>query len=194
MATSEEYKGQIQKLLPTGLAWTFENDHNVPKLLHAWADEFEIFDGSVQAFLESFFPDTTTQFLSDWERVAGLPDPCSGLAASVGLRRKDLIARLTAVGGQKPQYFIDLAADAGYSITITEFNPFLADWSCAEDPVYGDDWQHAWQVNAPLDTIEEFRADENSAEDPLAVWGNERLECLLNRHKPAHTILIFSYT
>lgn len=191
---SEDYKRQLVKLLPRGLAWYFEDENNVPKMLHAWADEFEVLDGAAESFLEEFYPDTTTQFLPDWERVSGLPDECSGLAATIALRRKDLISRLTSVGGQTPQYFIDLAAELGYTITITEFNPFRASISAAGDACYSEEWQNVWQVNAALDTIEYFRAGVNAAGDPLATWGNERLECLINKLKPAHTHVIFSYS
>lgn len=194
MSDSEEYKRQLLKLLPQGIAWYFEDENNVPKILHAWADECEIIDGAVQAFLEDFFPDTTSAFLADWERVAGLPDPCSGLAASVALRRKELITKLTSVGGQTPQYFIDLAASLGYTITITEFNPFRVGISAAGDALYGEDWQHAWQINGVENEVEYFRTGQNAVGDPLANWGEGKLECLINRLKPAHTIPIFNYS
>lgn len=193
MATSEEYKRQGLKLLPQGIAWYFESDRNVPKLINAFADEMEIVDGAAESFLHEFFPDTTTQFLPDWERVAGLPDPCSGLAATIGLRRQDLIARLTAVGGQSRQYFIDLAASLGYTITITEFNPFRTGISRTGDPLYDEEWQHAWQVNGIENEIQYFRVGVSAAGDALRSWGQTRLECLLNRLKPANTILLFDY-
>jgi len=191
---SEEYKRALLKLFPNGIAWQFEDNRNVPKLIGAWADEFEIVDGSVQSFLNEFFPDTTTAFLPDWERVAGLPDPCSGLASTIALRRKDLIARITAVGGQSRQYFIDLAAAAGYTITITEFFPFRVNINAVGDPLTGENWRFAWQVNGVDNEVDYFQVGENAVGDPLATWGEGRLECLMRRLKPAHTIVIFNYS
>ena len=193
MATSEEYKRQALKLLPQGLIWFFDDDKNVAKLINALADEMEVVDGAAEAFLNDFFPDTTSQFLPDWERVAGLPDPCSGLAATIGLRRQDLLTKLTSIGGQNRQYFIDLAASLGYTITITEFNPFRTGISRTGDALNGVDWQHAWQVNGVENEIQYFRVGVSATGDALRSWGQTRLECLLNRLKPAHTILLFEY-
>lgn len=50
-----------------------------------------------------------------------------------------------------------------------------------------------WRVNAPITTITEFTCL-SPCTDPLRTWGNERLECVITRHKPAHTTLVFFYT
>jgi uncharacterized protein YmfQ (DUF2313 family) len=193
MADSDQYTQALLKLCPTGKAWPTESESNWYKLLEALAQELMRIDTTATDLLNEIFPDTTTQLLPDWERVAGLPDPCSGLGATIAIRRKDLLAKITARGGQSPQYFIDVAAQLGYEISITEFDPFQVDISSVDDGLYSEEWQLAWQVNSALNTIIPFVAGGNSAGDALRTWGNERLECIITARKPAHTILLFAY-
>ena len=136
---------------------------------------------------------TTNQLLPNWERVLGLPDDCSELGESTTIRRLNVLAKLATRGGQSPQYFIDVAAALGYTIAITEFDVFRAGVSSAGDPVYSEEWEYAWQVNAPETTVVYFAASTSVAGDPLADWGNDRLECVITNLKPAHTHVLFAY-
>jgi uncharacterized protein YmfQ (DUF2313 family) len=46
---------------------------------------------------------------------------------------------MTVLGGQSRQWFIDAAAQLGYSITITEYRPFMVGIDrCGDNRVYGD--------------------------------------------------------
>lgn len=194
MAVGKGYSSQIAKLFPRGLAWFFDNGKTNKKLVDVLATEASIVDAAACSFIDEFFPDTTSAFLSDWERVAGLPGECDELAETVSLRRKDLKQKLTSRGGQSPQYFIDLAAALGFTITITEFKPFMVSKNAVGDALWNEDWWFAWQVNAPLNTVDYFSVGQNAVGDPLASWGNERLECVLEHEKPGQTELIFAYS
>ena len=194
MVNEDDYKEQLKKLSPTGKAWTTENDSLWVKLLSAIAREFARIDARANQLIDETLPSTTIELLSDWERIAGLPDPCSGIGASIPIRRKDLLTKITARGGQTSRYFIDVASQLGYSITITEFKPFCAGSSRAGDPCQEEDWRFVWRINAPTTTITPFLAGQNSAGDALRVWGNERLECVIKKRKPAHTALLFGYS
>ena len=131
--------------------------------------------------------------LYDWERVAGLPSACmAGVAQTTAERRAALHAKLTRLGGQSRQFFIDLAAALGYSVTISEFRPYTVS-SAVNMPLNSELWRFVWQVNAPLNTIRSF--DMSSAvNDPLRSWGNQLLECGISQLKPAHTKVLFAYT
>lgn len=187
------YLAQIKALLPPGRAWPRDPDSVLSKLLHALAGVFARTHRRALDLIEEADPRTTNELLTDWERVAGLPDKCAPAGATTQERRDALVARLTARGGQSRQFFIDLAAQLGYVITITEFTPFRAGQSSASDSLTNGYWPYAWQVNAPETTIREFRAGQAAAGEPLRRWGNELLECVIGRAKPAHTILIFAY-
>lgn len=188
----EKYTAMLQNLLPLGLAWPRQPGTNMENFLSALAVELNRVDIRVDDMLREAYPLTTSELLTDWERVTGLPEECEGLADSTQRRREAVNQKLSSIGGQSPAYYIDVAQRLGFEITITEFRPFVAG-DDAGDPVYGDDWAYAWQVNAPEESVTYFEAGNGSAGDPLASWGNELLECVINRLKPAHTIVIFAY-
>lgn len=193
--TSSDYLVQLQALLPQGPAWPREVDAALTQLLAAWAEELARVDGRAADLVEEADPRTTAELLADWERVAGLPDPCVAALAgtqTTAQRRAALVAKLTTIGGQCAAYYIALAASLGYTISVTEFDLHDVEDN-VEYPLTGTPWQFAWQVNAAEDTIGVL-AVTDTVEDPLAWWGNELLECVISRLKPAHTHVLFAYT
>ena len=192
--SADDYLSQLQALLPSGAAWTREADAVLTQLLHAQAEELARVDGRAEDLLRESDPRTTSELLPDWERVAGLPDTCVPAAQTLQERRDALVTKLTNPGGQSHAFFIALAARLGYTVTITEFPPFEVGLSGAGDEVGSDDqWRFVWRVNGPETTVRVFRAGSGRAGEPLRKWGNELLECVLNRYKPAHTNLLFGY-
>lgn len=191
---ADEYTQQLINLSPTGLAWSEDPESTWVSFLGAIAQEFARVDSLSVTLLNEAFPDTTTILLPNWERVAGLPDECSQLGDTYAIRRLNLLQKISSRGGQSIAYFISVGAQLGYPITITEFRPFIVGMSEVGDPVLEDPlWWFTWRINAPEETIIWFRASVSAAQEPLASWGNERLECIMNKLKPAHTNLLFAY-
>ena len=190
--TTDHYLQQLQALLPQGPAWSREADAVLTKLLTAFAEEFARVDTRIDALLDEADPRTTNELLADLERVAGLPDLCTGIPETIALRRELLVAKLTNVGGQSKAFYIALAAKLGYAITITEFKRFRVT-SRVNDPLNDADWAYAWRVNSAQDTVRKFTVA-GRVNEPLATWGNTALECVITRLKPAHTIVQFAYT
>jgi uncharacterized protein YmfQ (DUF2313 family) len=191
--TREQFREQILKLIPRGMAWPREKF----TLIYAWAygiaNEFFRVDGRAKDLLEEGDPRTTTELLEEWEAVVGIPDECQPVALTLERRRGDVLARLTARGGIDKQFYIDYAASLGFDITIYEYRPFRAGISRAGDPVNDMTWNHAFRVNAPIETIKYFSAGISQAGDPLASWGNAFLECSLNKRKPLGKFAIYAY-
>lgn len=190
--TADEYLHQLQALLPNGPAWPRDLDTELARLLAAFAEEFSRIDAQVEKLTIEADPRATSDMLPDWERVAGLPDACVGEPASISERRALLVSKLSNVGGQSRQFFIDVAAQLGYEVTITEFRPYRVN-SHVNDAVIGEAWLFVWQVNAAQNMVRRF-AVTSQVSDPLAGWGNEILECAISRLKPAHTHVKFAYT
>lgn len=192
--TAAEYREQLKALLPPGQAFPREPGTTMQELLDGMAEELARVDVRGEELTVEANPLTTSELLSDWERVAGLPDKCSGaLEETAQGRRNALVAKLASTGGQSAAYFIEVAAALGYTVTITEFRPFRAGFSHAGDALTNGDWAFTWQVNAPGVTTISFRAGQSSAGEPLRAWGNDTLECKINQLKPAHTIVLFAY-
>lgn len=188
---AQRYSNLLTALLPRGLAWVDAANNKLGDLLLALADELARVDARESDLLDEADPRTTYEMLSDWEAAFGLPDPCVTVSLTLEQRLDSLYAKVTNEGGQSRQFFIDLAASLGYDITITEFDPFTVE-STVDELLYNDDWQFAWQVNAPDETVNYFTVN-SDVDTALANWGNQRLECGISRLKPAHTTIIFAY-
>lgn len=194
MPTAADYREQLKALLPPGQAFPRDPGTNLHDLLDGMAIELARVDGRAIGLLSEALPSDTSEMLSDWERVAGLPDKCSGtLEDTVQGRRAILLAKLASTGGQSAQYFIDIAAALGYTITIEQFRPFRAGRSVAGDSLTNGDWIYAWRVRSPETAVITFKAGRSVAGEPLRSWGNDTLECKFNQLKPAHTFALFAY-
>jgi uncharacterized protein YmfQ (DUF2313 family) len=139
-------------------------------------------------------PAMAEQLLSDFEADYGLPDPCSAPNPTLAQRRASLLAKIASIGGQSRDYFIGVAAALGFTVTITEYQPFRVGSSHLGDLVGGPGWESVWQINAPATTISYFRVGSSALGDRLATFGNAELECRMNALKPAQTLLLFNYS
>jgi uncharacterized protein YmfQ (DUF2313 family) len=193
MAVDSDYQSQLFQLLPQGKAWPRYEETTLARLLLAFAGELARVDARVDALLREAYPLTTFELLTDWERVTGLPDGCISTSDSLQARRDAVMEKLARRGGQSRQFFIDLAATLGFTITITEYRPFLVGRNRMGDRLYGEDWRFAWLVTGPSETYRYFRMGQSVMGERLRSWGNDLLECIINRLKPAHTVVRFAY-
>lgn len=178
-ATTEDYKALLLALLPGGAFWRKGDDEPTVQLLQAVAQHFAHVHGLIYTIAASeASPGTATALLAGWERDLGLPDPCLGQPATAAERRQVALAKYTATGGQTATYYVELAANLGLEITVTEnpYTPFYLGRGQFGDPLYSGQWAYVWRVTT-------------TGPGPI-----ERLECLINRLKPAHTIVEFVYT
>lgn len=194
-----DYAGLMAQLLPRGAAWDFAPDGPFAGLLLAFGAEFARLDARVLALVEEADPRTTLELLPDWERVAALPDSCTGAPDNVGERQVALHQKITGLGGQSRADFIEIAARIGYEIEIEEHRPFRAGMACNQ-PATDEAWAHAWTVEVqPPDGL--FEAEEFIAHfkvgdrvgTRIRGFGSLDLECVISRAAPAHTQVIFAY-
>ena len=172
-------------------------DANAPILtadLTAVANQLDAAQLLADQLLLEMHPDTTAVMLSDWERVYGLPDPCVTIDQTIEQRRAALISKVNAQGGQSREYFIGVANAMGYpDATIDEFMPMTCNDDC-NGVLNSEADRFAWQLNLPAATGGVFLMDCNSdCNSALQSWGDEAIECRINKLKPAHTSVIFAY-
>jgi len=191
--SAEDYAAALLSLLPTGPAWPRDDDATIPAVARGLSDRAAAIHQRAADLLAEVWPGTTVELLAEWEASLGLPDPCVGPGQSTTQRRAAVMARLTAVGGQSIPYLVSVAAALGYAITIEEHQPAAAGILRAGAPLGGEDWAHAITVHAPEATIVPAVAGRMVAGDPLRAWGNEALQCVLSRLRPAHSVIRFSY-
>lgn len=190
--SAADYLRALQALLPRGRVWPRDPDAKQTAVLSGFTPCFETLTARANHLLVDAFPASTYELLPEWESTLGLPDPCAGEAPTTQQRVAQVVARLVASGGQSIRYFTAVAAALGYAITITQFVPsrFGKRFGTAFG---GTAWAFAWQVNAPTFTINQLQFG-GSFGTPFASWGNNVLQCELQRLAPAHTTVSFSYS
>lgn len=188
-----DYVLQFKQLLPRGRLWeSLKDDLVLDGYIEAECEEDVRIESRALNLINETNPLKTFELLPEWEAWAGLPEPClAGESRTLEQRQVALHAKLTRKGGQSIPYFISLAADIGFEITITEFQIHNMD-SSVDDPFYDENWIFYWQVNAPAETIT-YKSVMSDVDSALASWGNELLECVITRYRPAHTNVIFAY-
>ncbi|HEX7126427.1 MAG TPA: putative phage tail protein [Thermodesulfobacteriota bacterium] len=185
--TADDYRAALQALLPTGLVWPRDPDATWTALLAALADELARCHDAAERLVDDADPRTVDALLPDWETLCGLvPSPDAPAAA----RREAVLLVLALRGGQTPQYFIDLAAAAGFTVTVEEFDPFMAG-STAGSLLYGDAWQFAWRVTTLEAQVTAFTAGARAGE-ALTTLNLGDLPALIARRQPAHTHVLYA--
>ncbi|MBA4081466.1 MAG: phage tail protein [Erythrobacter sp.] len=200
IARSEaDHAQMLRQLLPCGAAWDFAPDGTFARLLEALAAEFARIDVRAIELMDEADPRTALETLIDWERVAGLPDACTGQPDNVRERQIALVQKLTSIAGQRPADFIDLAALIGFEIDIEEHRPLRTGFRVG-DRCNDEAWAFTWTVivqpfdgaGRPVLAIAHFKVG-----DPVGTrvrgFGSLDLECVIRRAAPAHTTVIFAY-
>lgn len=189
--STAEWLAATFDLLPQGRAWSRDPASNLGKLIAVIASERQLAHERALQLLETeAFPPTTAELLTDWERVAGLPDPCRAVPGTYGERIAELVDVLFADHVPTPAMMVALAARAGWNVTIREQRDFVAGISVAGDTVGESDF--VWVVTVLDQSIDFFHAGGNVAGDPLWTFPDlSTLECVLRRAAQAHTRLYF---
>lgn len=191
--TADDYAQVMLDLLPRGRAWPRDDDAVQTRVLRGLAEEFARVSGRACDLLAESWACGAVEALTDWERVLGLPDPCTGPLPTVQQRQRAVCAKLASLGCQTIDCYEALALALGYEVEIAEFEPFRASHNACGDPLCDEPWTFAFSVTAEQTTITYFRAGVSAAGEPLAAWGNDALECAILAVAPAHTIPIFAY-
>jgi uncharacterized protein YmfQ (DUF2313 family) len=160
--------------------------------LQALMPTYQRLDARAANLLVDAFPTTTVELLPEWQLSLGLPDPCASATPTLADERAQVVARLTARGGQSAAYMIQYAATLGYTITITTFT-FSRFGMLFGGTFGGADWANAWQINAPTFSARPFLFGSDNFGEPFQSWDATVLQCELQRVAPAHTTLFFVY-
>lgn len=182
MASAADYLAQLMALAPQGAAWSRENGTTLRGLFEGMADELARIDGRGDDLMEQTDPRAVTEMLDDWERAFGLPDACVTAEPTPDGRRLALHRKVASLGGQTGAYFVGMSALLGYLTDVEEFSPSRLPLRLPFR-LAGRPWAFAWRVAiyGPLELTE----------DP--IYASADIECVIQRLKPAHTIVSFDY-
>lgn len=189
------YTEQLQALLPSGQAWPREESATLTQLLAAMAEEFSRLDERVVELFDEADPRSTSELIADWERVLGLPDPCTVSATTLAARQLIAWRKLAFQAGQTPAFYVALAASISMEIEIHEFDPDVDDFDGSLTAlITGGKWRFVWRVHVLSATdFTLFRVGTSAVGERLVDGGAIDLECMIRAAAPAHTRVIFTY-
>ncbi|WP_282412253.1 putative phage tail protein [Pseudomonas sp. PS01299] len=193
--TAEEYRLQLQGLLPSGPAWDPELVPEVARVLGGVAVEFSRLDARAVDLLNEMDPSSVSELVPDWESVMGLPDDCLGPNPAFEDRRLAVRRRLVEVGGQSRSYFIEIAISQGYpGATITELRAPRMGRSRFGAAHFGT-WnaQFMWTLNTGSRQKKGRRFGVSYWGERFGTNPGNALECLIRRPAPAHTLVHINY-
>jgi len=150
---------------------------DLQNLLLVLAGELERFDTRKRTLENESIPGLSSEMLEDWERVAGIPDFCNAAVyatQTVSERQAAVHQKITQGKGdpdqtrvtQSEQYYIDYAANLGYTITISYLAAPFRVGDQVGDRLGGTFANYTWVVSGDYD---------------------DYLQCLFERDKPAYT-------
>ncbi|MBM3618360.1 MAG: DUF2313 domain-containing protein [Alphaproteobacteria bacterium] len=192
----EAYQQQLAASLPTGPAWERDLSSNIMAILGVIASEFAHLHGRTEQLLREAIPATTQEMLTDWEKAAGLPDECSALGDTLQERVEQLVSKVTRRGGQSKAFFQQIAEEMGYEVVVEpRFRPFIPGISAPGDLIWMDETiRFYWRVRVLKAKLVFMRCGQSTLDERLLDFRQaEDLECILQKLKPAHTVLIVAY-
>lgn len=190
----DDFHAALWNLMPRGRAWSRDPGSVQDLVLASLAPSYQRQCAASINLLAAAFPATAIDMIPEWQLTLGLPDPCAGPAPTLIQQRQQIVARLVNSGGSTVAYYTDLAAQLGYTITITNNAPFRCGQSHCGSAVGGSEWFFQWTIHASQYTVNPFLAGQSTAGDPLSTTGNAVLQCELLAVAPAHTVLQFNYS
>ncbi|MEY9404447.1 DUF2313 domain-containing protein [Bradyrhizobium barranii subsp. barranii] len=183
--SGDDYAEALSQLLPQGQAWPRDEGSTLMRVVRGLSQIWGVVEASASKLLEvESDPRITLDLLPDWERNWGLPDPCYQEPLTIGDRQKALVQRMTIEGAQSREFFIGVAAQIGYTITITEYRPFMVGLDrCGDNRVYGDGTNLMYSDTFVRGWLPVYDPQGNPvALDEISEWPNYGLGPDTNRH------------
>lgn len=205
--SGDDYAVQFLNLLPTGQAWPRAPDSTLSRTCYGLSQYWGFVDGRAGDLLErESDPRATIELLPDWEKAFGLPDPCFETPLTISARQRVLVQRMTLLGAQSRAWFEEVAGWLGYHIRIGEYAPWMVGvsrcgttWDDNQNPrweIAAPEIRFYWKIHIDQASLSWFRSGSGECGvDPHLIIGVATdLECVLNRWKPAHTMIIYDYS
>ena len=124
----DSYRNALASLLPKGETWLAKNiqESDLYKLLFAFAGMFNILHCRSDDLKRQFFVATADELVPEWENeIYGkdLFDCISDLPLDLQGKVKALIAKAFSVGGNRVEYYQEVAKVFGFELCVTEKDP-----------------------------------------------------------------------
>ena len=204
------FRDLLENLLPKGRLWQPKDQPVLRALLGSEAVEFCRVEDRVAQLLLEGDPRTTSEMLDDWERALGLPDECTPPMQTPAQRVNQIVQKYTNVGGLSKEFYEFLGLQLGFVITVENRvnfivgrgtvgqalnNYFLDTLEVGEPigvPLQVAGWRYVWNVEMPATSVEVLEVGEEIGV-PLRTFTNPVIECTMQKLKPAHSGVFFTF-
>ena len=206
------YRDLLEGLLPKGRLWNPKEQPTFRKFLDSIAVEPCRVEGRYKDLLREADPRITSELLEDWERLLGLPDECSPEGQTPDQRRTQVTQKYTNVGGLSKEFYEFTAAQLGFSTTTVQnilncvvgratvgqaltnyFLEILTVGQTIGKPLQLVGWRYYWNVDMPATSVETLEVGETVGL-PLREFTNPLIECTMQKLKPAHSAIFFTFS
>lgn len=184
---------ELHRLLPRGPLWNFRDGSIARRVLEGLAYPFAYAEELFDRFLVECDPRTTVDMLPDWERVYGLPDRCTTTSTSLVARRAAVLQLMRSPVGQTEAEIATVVHAFGLPCVVESHLESMCGLMECGDLLYDVNWSHSLTVHLPDPPVVFFEADWSGADDPLAEWVGDALQCAVGRVAPAHAALVYVY-
>lgn len=199
----QAYRRLLRSLLPRGRAWQPDVGF-FAELLGGMAVELARIDARIDDLMREASTLTASELLPEFELDYGLlNDPSLDLTkySNSGIQAI-LNMRLRSLGSLRPNYYVDLAAAYGITVTIDEFTPMWAGLGVCGEPCGDQQNIFYWRVNVVynlealyLDALAEgtILADGAEFAGLLSAYlmDYSYLATLFEKLKPVHTVVLW---
>ncbi|GAN84035.1 putative phage tail protein [Novacetimonas hansenii] len=162
------YPQAFKNLLPTGFAWPKDEDTFLNDFAKAIGLVFEDMDTLSCETIDEVFPGTTTVLLPMWQETLGItPEPTQ----TIEEQRQQVIAMLTATGSISNSYFINLAKQLGYEMTIIEYGAIVAGiYRIGDEVGTTNDYSYEFDVTFVVNNSDDYSVLESTFQSILPSY------------------------
>lgn len=190
--TINEHTQSLADHLPNGKGFIAKNQDgtNFRRFLRGLAFELQRIESTFIYTTQQYDPQTTTDFITEWESAVGIPDDCFPGTEDLQTRRKHVVVKLLSSGANTAQDFIDIAAFLGFDITISYLDEveFYPPYDVPITLITGvPESRFIWIVTGAgvVPNVPPYDV-------PFSLSsGTSVIQCLFNKLKPAHTRIIY---
>lgn len=184
-----------RKYMPSGRAWDAKNvDGTIMRtIVSAFTHEFYLADIAIDDFINEMMPDTTTNYITRWEKLLGIPDNCFPLASTIEERRNVIKYKLSQINLQTRKDFEDFATFLGLSVKVRsgiDHDATNGYGTELPDITFGSAKEARFTIvvtslNAPIAFTYDFDFPFQTIEEAL-------MQCIFDFAKPSNCSIVFT--
>lgn len=188
-----DYITLLAQLLPPGIALS-EEQKDTADLIRKTAKELDAVASLDYALFREIDPRNAVLLLDEIEISLGLPDRCSENSIALSERQANAYEKLVGQRGARRTRYLDiLARFHQHKADIERFNLHSCESHCEYGIFDHTEWLFTFAVTLHEDTTLTPSTCQSHCEEPLAVWGNNQVACVLQKEKPAYSHLLIKY-